>query len=132
MDKYNTALIVALSISIIFSGGLIWYLRNVLRRLLFISDNLLDLTVMVGAYRGHLKTIYSMDMFFGDETFKHLIAHTDSLIKILEEYENIIDIAEPLEASELPQEEQEIDDEEKETSESPQDVFYAGSRGRNS
>jgi hypothetical protein len=129
MDKYSAALIVALVVSILFNVGLVWYLRNILGRLLFISDNLLDLTVMVEAYRKHLKSIYEMEMFYGEPTLEHLLKHTSSLMDLLEDYEDVINIAEPLEATETNKEEQKI---EEETSEAPKDVLYAGSRRRDS
>ena len=30
-------------------------------------------------YREHLRALYSTEMYYGDDTMKHLIAHTNSL-----------------------------------------------------
>ena len=64
------------------------------------GDNLSDLTEMVSAYRNHLKTVYEMEMFYGDETLKFLIQHTKSLHELLEDYEDIYKISTPPEGAE--------------------------------
>ena len=71
-----------------------------------------------------------MEMYYGDETIKHLMSHTTSLLQILEDYEDVYSITTPFE---------EIDEEETIEGEQPdgetqineENVFYAGSRRRN-
>ena len=71
-----------------------------------------------------------MEMYYGDETIKHLMSHTTSLLQILEDYEDVYSITTPFE---------EIDEEETIKGEQPdgetqineENVFYAGSRRRN-
>ena len=129
MSEYNIAILIALSVSIGLNACLFWYNRNITKRLLFISENINDLISMVEMYKGHLKALYATEMYYGDETIKHLIAHTNSLSRLLEEYEDIAYLTEPLEI-ELNQEENEI--EENETLEEPgKDVFYGGTRESN-
>ncbi len=74
-----------------------------------------------------------MEMYYGDETIKHLMSHTTSLLEILEDYEDIYSISMPFE---------EIDDDQEQnlkgdqpdgaTQINEENVFYAGSRRRNS
>jgi len=126
MNEYNIGLLIALLVSIVLNFGLVWYNRKLISRLLFVSENLNDLTSMIEVYRGHLKVLYSTDMYYGDETMKHLIAHTNSLATLLEDYEDITYLTEPIEET-VTQEEEEI--EKNETIERPQtDVFYGGTR----
>jgi len=126
MNEYNIGLLIALLVSIVLNFGLVWYNRKLISRLLFVSENLNDLTSMIEVYRGHLKVLYSTDMYYGDETMKHLIAHTNSLATLLEGYEDITYLTEPIEET-ITQEEEEI--EKNETIERPQtDVFYGGTR----
>jgi hypothetical protein len=85
----------------------------------------------VANYREHLKNIYDMEMYYGDETIKHLMSHTTSLLEILEDYEDVYSITTPFE---------EIDEEENIKGEQPdgetqineENVFYAGTRRRDS
>ena len=126
MNEYSIALIIALLVSFVLNIGLIWYNRNLIGRILFVSENLNDLASMIEAYRGHLKVLYSTEMYYGDETMKHLIAHTKSLSELLEDYEDITYLTEPMEVD-LTQEDNKIEENE----ENPQagtDVFYGGTR----
>jgi len=126
MSEYNIALIIALLVSFVLNIGLIWYNRSIISRLLFVSENINDLASLIEAYRGHLKALYSTEMYYGDETMKHLIAHTKSLSVLLEEYENITYLTEPMEVD-TTQEDNEIEENE-ENPQTGQDVFYGGTR----
>tara|TARA_R110000824_G_scaffold334002_1_gene520544 strand:+ start:1013 stop:1441 length:429 start_codon:yes stop_codon:yes gene_type:complete len=132
---------IALGVSFVVNVFMFWYLRKLLSKLMFVSENLNDLVEIVKNYRNHLKQVYNLEMFYGDETLKFLMSHTNSLLEILKEYEDVYDIAVPIEL----QGETEIDDQEnnpnediEETdSEAPQEsdkenVFYTRPRERNS
>ncbi len=129
MNEYNIALIIALLVSFILNIGLIWYNRSLIGRLLFVSENLNDLVSMIETFRGHLKALYSTEMYYGDETIKHLIAHTNSLSELLEDYEDVTYLTEPVEVD-LTQEDIKIEENE-ENPQAGQDVFYGGSRKGN-
>lgn len=124
-------LILALLTSVSANILAFYYIRVVLGKLLYVGENLGDLAQMVASYRNHLKTIYEMEMFYGDETLQHLIEHTKSLYEVLEEFEDIYEIAVPPEGPEDQQnnEKEIIEDATKKIPE--QDVFYAGTRTSN-
>ena len=124
-------LIIALSVSVTVNFIALYYIRVVLGKLFYVGENLGDLVELITAYRNHLKAVYSMDMFYGDETLKHLIEHTQSLHIILEEFEDVYSIALPQEESE--EEEEEIKEEEinAEKTIAQENVFYAGTRTSN-
>ena len=125
-------LILALSASTIVNFVAFYYIRVVLGKLLFVGDNLGDLSELVANYRKHLKSVYEMDMFYGDETLQHLIRHTKSLYDLLEDFEDVYAIAEPPEETdeedETNQEETELD---AKTKISQENVFYGGARTSN-
>jgi len=124
-------LIIALSVSVTVNFIALYYIRVVLGKLFYVGENLGDLVELITAYRNHLKAVYSMDMFYGDETLKHLIEHTQSLHIILEEFEDVYSIALPQEESE--EEEEEFKEEEinAEKTIAQENVFYAGTRTSN-
>lgn len=107
-----------------------WYIRKLLGKVLFVSQNLTDLVDLLETYRNHLRKIYSMDMFHGDETIKFLIQHTNSLLDVLEDYSDIYLMTEPMAI----QEDEESYDEETrtETFKTEKDVFYGGTRSSDS
>ena len=125
--------ILSLILSIVGNLCCIWYIRKLLSKLLFVSQNLGDLVQLIEAYKLHLKTINDMELYYGDETIMFLIKHTQSLLLLLEEYEDVYEITDPIEFIETEQDEQEYDTEKTgEKTFREADVFYGGSRGSNS
>ena len=133
MDSINIWLILALLASVTVNILMFWYIRKLLGRFLFISQNLSDLVSLIGNYSKHLKSIYQLEMYYGDETIQHLMSHTVSLTEFLQEYEDIYSFTTPLEEEELTEdlqgETEDGDTEEKKSIE--KDVLYAGPRRRN-
>jgi len=122
-----------LILSIIGNICCIWYIRRLLSKVLFISENLTDLVDVLDTYRNHLEKIYSLEMFYGDETIQFLIRHTNSLLDILEDYRDIYQMTDPLEISNSQEEEEEYDEETQRAETIHQkDVFYGGTRSSNS
>ena len=115
--------------SLIFNGVMFWYLRQLTQRLTFIYDNIGDVADIIANYRTHLKSVYSMEMFYGDETLKYLVDHTRSVSNLLEDFEDQEFFLEEFESEEEdePQQKEEIN---AETKVQEENVFYAGSRRR--
>jgi len=130
MTTLEIVLIIVLLVSITANSMAFWYMRRVLPGFIYTSQNLEDLTTLVANYREHLKNIYQMEMYYGDETIKHLLSHTTSLSQILEEYEDVYSIITPLE--EIDEEEIEGEQLDGQTQINEENVFYAGSRRRDS
>ena len=123
-------LIASLTVSILVNFVLFWFSREQSRRISYTSQNLTDLVEIISSYRGHLKTVYEMEAFYGDENLEFLLQHTRDIATILEEeYGDITYITEPLEVD---LEEIEEIEESKKVFKAGQDVFYAGSRERDS
>ena len=119
-------LTIALTISVGLNVVFYWLVRKQSSRLSTIADNASDLIELVGSFRNHVKAVYSLDSFYGDETLGGLMEHSRALTLILEEqYGDIADLAEEVEY-----EEEEAENAEKEEKE--QHVLYAGTRRRDS
>ena len=133
-----TGLEIWLSLTLILTMSLLgllgWYVRKLLRKFLFISQNLSDLVDVVENYQKHLKQVYNMETYYGDETIQYLMKHTNSLSEILEDYRDIYDIVQPLETTEenSDNDDKEADPETQEEKISfpltEENVFYAGTR----
>ena len=96
--------------------------------LTLVSDNVGDLVTIIESYRNHLRDVYQLDSFYGDETLEGLMAHTNAIRAILEEqYGDVIAITTPIEYQTNEEEENEEESTEKE-----KHVLYAGSRRRDS
>ena len=125
-------LAIVLVLSLLFNILMVWYSRQTTTKLTFIYDNINEVSGIIANYRVHLETVYSMEMFYGDETLKFLIDHTRSIGSLLEDYEDleffIEEFEEESEEAPSPQEEQ-INGQ---TTQDQENVFYAGSRRRDS
>ena len=123
---------IVLVISLIFNGIMYWYSRQLTQKLSFIYDNIGEVSELITNYRAHLKSVYSMEMFYGDETLKFLMNHTRSIGTLLEDYEDPEFFVEEF----MEQEEDAPQQEELSNAETPQiqqeNVFYAGTRRRDS
>jgi len=124
-------LILALLTSVSINFLAFYYIRTLLAKLLFVGENLSDLAQMIASYRNHIKAVYSMEMFYGDETLEHLMKHTTSLHEVLEEYEDIYEIAVPPETPEESEENQEEIIEDATQKIDQENVFYGGTRTSN-
>ena len=92
----NIWLVMALTVSIFINAFSFWYIRKILKRLLVVAENIRDLVDMTTAYQSHLRKVYSLELFYGDETIEFLMLHTNSLIDLLEDYKDIYDLLEQL------------------------------------
>ena len=79
---------------------------------------------LVSNYQVHLKSVYEMEMFYGDETLQHLMNHTRSLSLLLEDYEDPEFFVERFE--DAPPTQEELPD--AKTPLNQENVFYAGAR----
>ena len=121
-----TALLIlagALFVSLLFNIFFIWYLKNTLSRLLFVSDNLGDLMDYTISFREHLESVHEMEMFYGDETLGSLIRHAREYSETLSEFEEIYTLSPDDEEN---QEEIYADDEEYQYQEERIDEYPTG------
>jgi hypothetical protein len=114
------ALLASASLNVVFY----WLIREQSSRLSNIADNSSDLIELISSFRNHVKAVYSLDSFYGDETLGGLLEHARALNVILEEqYGEIADLSEQIEY-----EEEEIPQDGEEEINKEKHVFYAGTR----
>ena len=81
-------------ISIILNIGFVWYTRQALQRLMFVSGNMSDLRAMIEGFKNHLERVYNLENYYGDETLSHLLEHAKDLSTQLEDYRDIYTLVE--------------------------------------
>ncbi len=122
---------ISLVMSLVFNVIMYWYSRQLTAKLAFIYDNIGDMSELIANYRVHLKSVYSMEMFYGDETLKFLLDHTRSIGELLEDFEDPeFFLEEFTEQDDTKQEEENPDAQTPQINE--ENVFYAGTRKRDS
>jgi hypothetical protein len=80
--------------SILLNIVLIWYIRKAAVDLFFVSDNIASLLAVVNRFREHLESIFGLELYYGDETIKHLIDHSNFVASEIKIFEDIFVIAE--------------------------------------
>ena len=80
-----------LSVSVVLNGLLIWYIIKLLRKFVFISENLADLFLMVKAFQVFLSSMYSMDSYHGEPMIQELMTRVGDVGTELEMFRDIFE-----------------------------------------
>jgi hypothetical protein len=78
-----------LVVSVSINALLIWYIRKMLTKLLYVSDSIGSLLVSASNFSKHLDGLHSMEMYYGDETLGSLIEHSKQVMEEIKEFEDI-------------------------------------------
>mgnify|MGYP003155554234 CR=1 FL=1 len=76
-------------LSILVNVFFVWYIRIMLSKFNFLSNNLDDLLFRIDEYRDHIDAVSEMDIYIGDPTIVGLIKHTKDLKEFLSEYQTV-------------------------------------------
>ena len=94
MSRLEIILSLVLTISTLANVGLILYVRATLLRLLYVSEELGDLQDMINSFANHVKKVYELERFYGDQTLQALMEHAISFNEQLKTFEFIYSITE--------------------------------------
>ena len=78
-------LLLSLSLNILF----LWYVKKMLKELLFTSDNIVQLEVSMGDFASHVEGIYGQETYYGDPTIEGLIKHSKELVEEIKDFQDI-------------------------------------------
>jgi len=87
-----TLLIFFLIVSVALNGLLLWYIRKMLSKLLYVSDSIGSLLVTAKNFSNHLDGLHAMEMYYGDETLGALIKHSKQVVEDIKEFEEIYEL----------------------------------------
>lgn len=76
-------------VSIVLNIAVFMYARSAISRLLYVSEELGDLKMMVDSFSNHVSSLYQMEMYYGDQTLHGLVDHAQSFSEQLETFEFI-------------------------------------------
>ena len=76
-------------LSVALNGFLIWYLINILRKLVFVSDNLGDLYLVTYAFLIFVANMYSMDKYHGEPMIQELMYRLKEVKNELETFREV-------------------------------------------
>ena len=94
----------ALTLSVLINIGLIWYVRTMVKKFVFLSENIDDLFYSLDEYSQHLEALYEMETYYGDETLEKLIRHSKGIVENVQYFKDVYSIEEEDEQEEKEEE----------------------------
>ena len=83
-----------LSIMFLLSASLnvffIWFSWKSLKQIAEYDEELKEISVIMKRFAGHLKSVYEMEAFYGDETLRHLLRHAIDIMDVFESYDLLL------------------------------------------
>jgi len=79
-------LLLMLTFSLIVHGGAVWYTINLLRQVKYYDEELTENITVINNFTNHLKSVYELETFYGDETLRHLLEHAQDLTSVFDQY----------------------------------------------
>lgn len=77
--------ILSLSINIFF----VVYLRWLLKKFVFLSENIADMMSSMTTFSEHLESLHELETFYGDATLENLIRHSKQIVREIAIYKDI-------------------------------------------
>jgi len=82
---------IILTISIISNILLFWYVARLLRKFIFISQNMADLFLITKAFQVFTKSLFSMNSFNGEPIIEELIYKIKEVNEEIEDFRSIFE-----------------------------------------
>jgi len=70
---------ILLGVSVVINILLVWYVVQLIRRFLNISEELEGLFIDLEEYSEHVEIVYKLERFFGDSTLDNLLRHSKAV-----------------------------------------------------
>jgi len=105
------------------------YIRDILGRLGWLTQNLANLTQLIRGFQNHIRGVHELEKFYGDEDLKLLVQHTSDLVEVMDDY---LEVGLDSELIEEELTEDETNDTTQTQKENQENVFYSDTRGRDS
>lgn len=74
-----------------FTVLLVAYIRWLLKNVENMSEDMKSISVMVSDFANHAKSVYELEMFYGDDTLSALLEHAREVVKNIDEIDFILD-----------------------------------------
>lgn len=82
-------LILILTLSVAANIFLAIYLRWLLKKLAFLSENIGDMMASMTTFSNHLNAVYGLETYYGDSTLENLMRHSKQVVKDIGLYNEI-------------------------------------------
>ncbi len=69
----------------------VWYIVKLIRKLMFVSENLSDLFLTFKSFNVFTKSLYTMDTFYGEPMIQELMTRTKEVLDEVEGFREIFE-----------------------------------------
>ena len=83
----SAILLLLLTLSLLIHGAAVWYVFNLLKQVKYYDEELTENITVINNFTNHLRSVYELEMFYGDETLRHLLQHAQDLTSVFDQYE---------------------------------------------
>ena len=83
---------ILLGISVVINILLVWYIIQLIRRFLNISEELEGLFIVLEEYSEHVDIVYNLERFFGDTTLENLLRHSRAVSERAKNFRSTYDV----------------------------------------
>ena len=87
MSWIAVATIFILMLSLITNIFFVWFAYRLTRQIRFYDDELRDIVIIVKNFTNHLNSVHELEMFYGDETLRHLLRHSREIVDTFSSYD---------------------------------------------
>tara|TARA_R100001163_G_C4982980_1_gene138422 strand:+ start:42 stop:374 length:333 start_codon:yes stop_codon:yes gene_type:complete len=85
-----TILSLMLLLSVTINVFFVWFSWKSLKQIAEYDEELKEISVIMKRFTGHLKGVYELESFYGDETLRHLLRHAIDIIAVFESYDLLL------------------------------------------
>jgi len=91
---------VIITLLALLNVGLIWYIRSILNKFVFLSENIDDLFYDLNSFSQHLESLYQLETYYGDATLWWIIAkanflgHSRSVVEDVNKFKDVYSLEE--------------------------------------
>ena len=89
MSRLEMVLSLLLVLSLGINVVLFIYSRNVTARLTMIADEIEDLRQAATSFASHVRSVYELEMFYGDQTLQALMDHAVAFRDYMDEFDYV-------------------------------------------
>ena len=81
---------IMLLLSAFINVFLVWFSWKSLKQIAEYDEELREVSSIMKRFASHLKNVYEMEAFYGDETLRHLLRHAIDIMDLFESYELLL------------------------------------------
>jgi|AOAMet_66_BLW_10_1038536.scaffolds.fasta_scaffold00044_16 hypothetical protein len=87
---FYTILSLILLLSAAVNVFFLWFSWKSLKQIAEYDEELKEISLIMKRFADHLKGVHDMEMFYGDETLRHLLRHVSDIISVFETYDLLL------------------------------------------